>query len=306
LVGVSLDGPAPLHDAYRRDKGGGPTHARVMKGIEILKQHRVEFNLLCCVHAANAGHPLEVYRFLRDDVGAQFIQFIPIVERERQARDPQDKRAARRSMTGKQYGAFMAAIFDEWVRRDVGQVFVQLFDVCLGVWLGRPASLCVNAETCGLGLALEHNGDLYSCDHFVGPRFLLGNIREDDLLRLVSSRQQVDFGQAKKQTLPRYCRECAVRFICNGGCPKDRTGRTPEGEPGLNYLCAGYRAFFSHVDEPMKTMAMLIRAGRPPSDIMEVLARQAPPEALAPAKSRRGQKRPHLRSSSETENPPHA
>jgi uncharacterized protein len=243
-----------------------------MKGIEILRQHRVAYNILCCVQAANGDHPLEVYRFLRDEVGAGFIQFIPIVERDSGSGGPPANGVTWRSVTGRQYGAFLATIFDEWVCRDVGRVFVQLFDVCLGVWLGQPASLCVNAETCGLGLALEHNGDVFCCDHFVEPRYRLGNIQEQDLLSLVSSRQQAHFGQTKKRTLPRYCRECAVRFICNGGCPKDRISRTPHGEPGLNYLCEGYQAFFTHVGELMTMMAMLCQQGRPPSEIMGILA----------------------------------
>jgi uncharacterized protein len=274
LVGVSLDGPDELHDVYRVDKGGNPTHDRVLKGIRTLQRNGVDFNILCCVHAANGGHPLAVYHHLRDEVGARFIQFIPIVESDNDRGFQEGYRVTSRSVGGRQYGQFLTAIFDEWVRRDVGSVFVQLFDVCLGVWLGERAGLCVFDETCGLGLALEHNGDLYSCDHFVEPRYFLGNIKEEELLPLVGSRQQVKFGQAKRDTLPRYCRECEVRFICNGGCPKNRIRRTPDGESGLNYLCAGYKAFFKHVDEPMKMMAMLLRMGRPPADIMGILARQ--------------------------------
>jgi uncharacterized protein len=274
LVGVSLDGPRELHDAYRVDKGGNPTHDRVLKGIRTLQQNGVDFNILCCVHAANGSHPLAVYNHLRDEVGARFIQFIPIVERDNDSGFQEGYRVTSRSVGGRQFGQFLTAIFDEWVRRDVGSVFVQLFDVCLGGWLGERASLCVFNETCGLGLALEHNGDLYSCDHFVEPRYFLGNIMEEDLRPLVDSRQQVKFGQAKRDTLPRYCRECEVRFICNGGCPKNRIRRSPDGEPGLNYLCEGYKAFFNHVDEPMKMMAMLLRMVRPPADIMGILARQ--------------------------------
>ena len=282
LIGVSLDGPPALHDAYRVDKGGNPTHARVMKGIQLLKEYSVEFNILCCVHAANADHPLEVYRFLRDEVETRFIQFIPIVERENETGFQEGYRVTRRSVTGPQYGQFLIAIFDEWVRRDVGRIFVQLFDVCLGVWLGQPAGLCIFEETCGLGLALEHNGDLYSCDHFVEPRHFLGNIREQDLLPMVGSEKQVEFGQAKRDTLPRYCRECNVRFICNGGCPKDRIRKTPDGEPGLNYLCAGFKAFFTHIDEPMKMMAAFVRMQRPPAGIMQILAGQASKPPLKP------------------------
>jgi uncharacterized protein len=173
-----------------------------------------------------------------------------------------------RSVTGRQYGQFLIAVFDEWVRHDVGRVFVQLLDIALGVWLGEPSALCVFAETCGGALALEHNGDLFSCDHFVEPRYRLGNVNQTPLADLVNCTQQRQFGLNKRDTLPRYCRECSVRFICNGGCPKDRILRTPDGEPGLNFLCEGFKAFFTHIDGPMKTMASLIRQRRPPAEIM--------------------------------------
>ncbi|MBI5305284.1 MAG: anaerobic sulfatase maturase [Chloroflexi bacterium] len=273
LLGVSLDGPCELHDAYRVDKGGAPTFDRVMRGIELLKQYRVEFNILTTVHAANAEHPLQVYRFLRDEVKTHFIQFIPIVERDNATGFQEGDEVTARSVTGKQYGNFLIAIFDEWVRRDVGRVFVQLFDVALGVWSGHPASLCIFADTCGSALAMEHNGDLFACDHFVEPRFKLGKLSETRLIEMVASPQQRQFGLDKQDTLPRYCRECSVRFICNGGCPKDRVLKTPEGEPGLNYLCEGFKAFFTHIDQPMKTMAQLLREQRPPADIMLMLAR---------------------------------
>ncbi len=274
LLGVSLDGPRALHDAYRVDKGGAPTFDRVMRGIELLKQHRVEFNILTTVHAANAHQPLSVYRFLRDQVGARFIQFIPIVERDNPSGFQHGHTITPRSVTGKQYGEFLIAIFDEWARHDIGRVFVQLFDVALGVWRGQPAALCVFAETCGDALALEHNGDLFSCDHFVEPQSKLGNLQQTQLDVLASSDQQRRFGLNKRDTLPRYCRECAVRFICHGGCPKDRILTTPDGEPGLNYLCDGYQAFFAHIAQPMQTMASLIQQHRPPADLMLVLARQ--------------------------------
>jgi uncharacterized protein len=291
LIGVSLDGPAPLHDVYRTDRGGKPTHARVMKGIELLKKHRVDFNILCCVHAGNADQPLEVYRFLRDEVPARFIQFIPVVERENETGFQEGTRVTSRSVSGAQYGRFLVEIFDEWSRRDIGSVFVQLFDVCLGVWLGEPAGLCIFSETCGLGLALEHTGDLYSCDHFVEPRHFLGNIREQDLLPLVGSQQQVSFGKDKRDSLPRYCRECEVRFICNGGCPKDRIRKTPEGEPGLNYLCEGYKAFFTHIDEAMKIMAALIRTNRPPAELMNIQLPQTTEPVLPAEKTGQNKRR---------------
>jgi len=272
LVGVSLDGPAELHDAYRVDKGGQPTHRRVMQGLQYLIDAGVEFNVLCCVHAGNATHPLDVYQFLRDEAHAQFIQFIPIVELRNATGYQVGSQVTERTVEALQWGNFLLSIFDEWVHRDVGQVFVQLFDVCLGVWSGYPASLCVHSETCGLGLALEHNGDLYACDHFVEPDYFLGNIQQQPLNKLVGSEQQTNFGQAKLEALPDDCLACEVRFICNGGCPKDRILFTGSGQVGLNYLCAGYKAFFSQIDRPMRWMASLARLGRPPAEIMQLLA----------------------------------
>jgi uncharacterized protein len=270
LVGLSLDGPRHLHDAYRVDKGGNPTFERVMSGLGLLKKHQVDFNILCCVHAANADHPLEVYRFLRDEAACQFIQFIPIVERDNQTGYQKGHKVTERSVKGQQYGDFLIAVFDEWIQRDVGQVFVQVFDVALGVWVGGPASLCVFAETCGTALALEHTGDLYACDHYVEPRYWLGNIEEMELIDLVATEKQALFGLNKREGLPRYCRECSVRFICNGGCPKNRIRKSPRGEAGLNYLCKGYKAFFTHIDQPMRIMAGLLRMKRPPSEVMKV------------------------------------
>lgn len=274
LLGVSLDGPRARHDTYRRDKRGAPTFDRVMRGVALLKQHHVEFNILTTVHAANAPHPLEVYRFLRDEVGARFIQFIPIVERDNATGFQEGNTVTTRSVTGRQYGNFLIAIFDEWVRRDVGRVFVQIFDVALGVWLDQRASLCIFAETCGAALAIEHNGDLFSCDHFVEPRFKLGNLADTSLAEMVALPQQRQFGTAKRDALPRYCRECPARFICNGGCPKDRLLMTPDGEPGLHFLCEGFKAFFTHIAQPMRRMAFLIQQQRPPADIMPLLARE--------------------------------
>jgi uncharacterized protein len=274
LVGLSLDGPRELHDVYRVDKGGQPTFKRVMAAARLMQQHKVDFNILTTVHAANATHPLEVYRFLRDELGTQFIQFIPIVERANETGFQEGEQITPRSVTGKQYGDFLIAIFDEWVRHDVGRVYVQIFDVALVAWLGERPGLCIFEETCGHALAMEHNGDVYSCDHFVEPRHKLGNLVDIPLLEMVGSEQQWRFGQAKRDTLPRYCRECEVRFVCNGGCPKDRVLHTPEGEPGLNYLCEGFRAFFNHIDAPMKYMAAELRAQRPPANIMRHLAQQ--------------------------------
>jgi uncharacterized protein len=275
LVGISLDGPRALHDAYRKDKGGGPTFDRVMAGIDLLKKHHVDFNVLVCVSSANVEHPLEVYRFVRDEVGAQFMQFIPIVERSDKTGDSERGSVTKCSITGKQYGRFLISIFDEWVRHDVGRVSVQIFDTSLGNWLGEPGGLCVFSETCGTGLVIEHNGDLYSCDHFVEPEYRLGNIAEVSLAVMVGSEQQHQFGLDKQSTLPRYCRECEVRSMCNGGCPKNRISRTPEGEPGLNYLCEGYKAFFNHINPTMMFMTAELRAGHSPANIMFHLAKQA-------------------------------
>ncbi len=290
LVGLSIDGPAALHDAYRIDKGGAGTFADVMRGWEMLNRHGVDVNILCSVHAANAEHPLEVYRFFRDELKTSFIQFIPIVERVTEEMLPvanmgwgergSDPRplytldghhVTERSVGAEQWGRFLNTIFDEWVRRDVGTVFVQMFDAALASWVGAPPSMCIFSETCGSALALEHNGDLYSCDHFVEPKYLLGNIKQAHMLTLVTSDQQRQFGLAKRDTLPRYCRECSVRFACHGECPKNRFIDTPDGETGLNYLCAGYKAFFTHIDFPMRTMANLLRQGRFADEAMEIL-----------------------------------
>ena len=274
LIGLSVDGPRELHDAYRVDKGGKGTFDQVMRGYRYLKKHNVEFNILTTVHAANADYPLEVYRFFRDELGAKFIQFIPIVERDNETGFQEGNKVTNRSVKAEQYGKFLSEIFDEWVLRDVGDVFVQMFDVALGAWAGQPGAVCVFAPTCGNALALEHNGDLYACDHFVEPDYLLGNIKEEHMIDLVASDKQRKFGRDKLDTLPRYCLECEVRFACHGGCPKNRFIRTPDGEEGLNYLCAGYRAFFNHVDQPMKIMATLLRQNHAPAEIMKLLANE--------------------------------
>ena len=272
LIGISIDGPAYLHDVYRRDKGGHPTFERVMAGLQLLQRHEVEYNVLTTVHAANVEHPLEVYRFVRDELGAAFVQFIPIVERDNDTGFQEGNRATLRSVAGRRYGQFLMAVFDEWVQRDVGRVFVQLFDVALAAWTGQNPGLCVYANTCGNAVALEHNGDLYSCDHYVQPSHRLGNILEQSLGELVASPLQQRFGSAKRDDLPRYCRTCEVRFVCNGGCPKNRFTSTPDGEPGLNYLCEGYRAFFNHIGPAMRYMTAELRAGRAPASIMQEFA----------------------------------
>ncbi|MFN8128311.1 MAG: anaerobic sulfatase maturase [Candidatus Nanopelagicales bacterium] len=262
LVGVSIDGPAPVHDAYRVDKGGKPTYDRVVRGLRHLQAHGVEWNALCTVHHANQDAGGIVYRFLRDDLGARFMQFIPIVEREGTG-------VSARSVAPQAFGRFLIEVFDDWIQGDVGEVFVQHFDTALAHWLGMDqVGLCVHARVCGRSVALEHNGDLYSCDHFVEPAYLLGNITAGrPLLDLVDSPRQRAFGVAKLTTLPAYCRKCTVRFACNGGCPKDRFTAAPDGEPGLNYLCPGYQDFFGHIDEPMRAMAAFVRSGQEPSRV---------------------------------------
>ncbi|MEN6528311.1 MAG: anaerobic sulfatase maturase [Anaerolineaceae bacterium] len=276
LIGISLDGPREFHDRYRHDKGASPTFDRVVQSIRLLKKHHVDFNILTCVSSANVDQPIEVYRFLRDEIGAEFLQFIPIIERENETGFQEGTSLTSRSISGKQYGHFLTEIFDEWVQRDVGKVFVQMFDTALGHWLGAPGGLCVFQETCGMAMAMEHNGDLFSCDHFVEPRFLLGNILQTSMPELVSSPQQRDFGLRKKTSLPRYCRECPVLFACNGGCPKDRTDLTPDGEIGLNHLCEGFKDFFTHVDPAMRQMVALLRQRRPAAEIMSLPSPAAP------------------------------
>ena len=279
LVGLSVDGPRQLHDRYRVDRGQSPTFDRVMAGLEILKKHSVEFNTLTVLQNSNAEHPLEVYRFLKE-MGSGFMQFIPIVERRAQTVSDDGLELVAPEFDGKakvsswsvgalQYGRFLCKVFDEWVRRDVGKYFVQMFDVSLGSWMGQDASLCIFAETCGNALIIEHNGDLYSCDHFVYPEYDLGNVREQTIREMVASPRQRKFGSDKRDQLPGFCRECDYRFACNGGCPKHRFDKTPQGEDGLNYLCKGYKLYFRHVAPYMEVMADELRRGRPAANIME-------------------------------------
>jgi len=304
LVGISIDGPREVHDAYRVTKGGRGSFDAVMRGLACLREAGVEFNTLTTLHAANAGRGAEVYRFLREECGSRFMQFIPIVERVGEAAPPMPGAGAPgsppgipapgipppgipppgappdaagalvtdRSITGVRYGQFLIDVFEEWVRRDVGTVFVQMFDVALAAWVGAPPGLCVHSETCGLSMAVEHNGDLYACDHYVEPAHLLGNVAETPLGELVASPALREFGDAKRDTLPRQCLECDVRFACHGGCPKNRFIRTASGEEGLNWLCDGYLAFFRHVDLPMLVMADLIARGRAPAEIVHLYA----------------------------------
>lgn len=271
LIGISIDGPQPIHDTYRRDKAGNPTFHHVMKGISLLNKHKVEFNTLTTLHAANAPYPEQVYNFLRNEASSHFMQFIPIVERIKSKDNANSNNfdtVTDRSITPTQYGTFLMSLFDKWVKQDVGRIFVQFFDVALAASAGYPPGLCVFAETCGHALALEHNGDLYSCDHYVDPKYKLGNITDKELPSLVNSQSQERFGKNKKTKLPRYCLKCEYLSLCNGGCPKDRFIKTPDGEHGLNYLCEGYKAFFKHIQKPMQIMVDLLKQRRPPAEIM--------------------------------------
>ena len=290
LVGLSVDGPRELHDTYRLDRRGKGTFDLVMKGWRALRRHDVDFNILCTVNAANQHHGRAVYRFFRDELGAKWVQFIPIIERATEqtiaiankgwSEVPGEKRVlytqtgnlvTERTVGSEQYGTFLIDVFEEWVRRDVGQVYVQLFDVTLEAFFGRHL-LCIHAPTCGYGPALEHNGDLYSCDHFVEPKHLLGNIHKTHMLTLVASSEQRQFGQGKRDSLTQQCQTCKVRNWCNGGCPKDRFALTKDGEPGQNYLCAGLEKFFMHTGPTFNVMAQLYRKGHPPAEVMNSIA----------------------------------
>jgi uncharacterized protein len=290
LVGLSVDGPREIHDTYRVDRRKRGTFDRVMAGWRQLNRHGVDFNILCTVNAANEKHGRRVYRFFRDVLDAKWVQFIPIVERATEetlqiankgwSEQSGGKRllytqtgnlVTERTVGAEQYGRFLIDVFEEWVRHDVGNVYVQLFDVTLEAFFGRH-KLCIHAPTCGYGPALEYNGDLYSCDHFVEPRFRLGNIHQTHMLKLVASPEQREFGNAKRETLTAQCRSCKVRNWCNGGCPKDRFALSRDGEPGQNYLCAGLERFFMHTGPTFKAMAQLIHQGRAPAEMMASFA----------------------------------
>lgn len=284
LVGLSVDGPAHLHDAYRVNKAGRGTHAQVVRGWDVLRRHGVETNILCTVNAANADHGAEVYRYFRDELGATFLQFIPIVERvpiedlptaelgwigpdgARLLYRQSGSAVTSRSVTAGQWGRFLTDVFDEWRQGDIGSVFVQHFDVMLAARFGQY-SLCVHAPECGSALAVEHNGDIYSCDHYVEPEYKLGNIAEMSLQESLQSPQQQEFGRSKRTTLTAQCQGCPVRWACNGGCPKDRFATSVDGEPGQNYLCEGYFTFFTHAQPVIEEMARLLQAGRAPAEL---------------------------------------
>ncbi|MCB0044425.1 MAG: anaerobic sulfatase maturase [Caldilineaceae bacterium] len=277
LMGISMDGPRELHDVYRVDKGGGPTFDKVLRGIRLLQENDIEYNVLTTVNSVNADYPLEVYRFLRDEVGTTWMQFIPVVERINEdglTLRQEGDHVSDRSVRPEQFGRFLSTIFDEWITHDVGRVYVQTIEAALRNWLGMSSSgMCVFNQTCGTGLAIEHNGDVYSCDHFVEPAYLLGNIHNKHMIELVASPEQLQFGQDKYDRLPQYCLDCDVRFACQGECPKNRFILTPDGEPGLNYLCAGFQYFFRHADFGMKIMSELYRRRREIREVMPIYRR---------------------------------
>lgn len=292
LVGLSIDGPEDLHNFYRVDKKGRDTYKDVMRGLNILRKHQVEFNTLTCINAQTVQHPIKIYKFLKD-IGSRYLQFIPIVEREVDTataklgldhaappdleQAPASKDAPRMSefaVPAEAYGDFLIKIFDQWIKRDLGKTYVQIFDVALGKWVGAPGGLCYFSETCGSALAMEHDGDVYTCDHYVYPNYKLGNLMNTSLGELADSPMAREFGQAKRDRLPKYCRECSVRFACNGECPKHRFTWTPDGEWGLNYLCPSYKKFFNHIDPAMRIMAELYRNQRAPAEVMQILAEQ--------------------------------
>ena len=278
LVGVSIDGPQEFHDEYRRTAGNnGPTFSRVMRGIELLKQYHVEWNALAVVNDFNADYPRDFYQFFKD-IGCRYLQFTPIVERIVERPDgltlapgmEEGGELADFSVTPEQWGSFLCGVFDEWVKNDVGEVFVQLFDATLANWAGVTPGICTLSENCGHAGVMEFNGDLYSCDHFVYPEHRLGNLKEKTITEMMYSEQQREFARMKTRLLPRQCRECQYEFACHGECPKNRFVRDRYGESGLNYLCAGYHQFFEHAAPYMDFMKRELDAGRPPSNVMKL------------------------------------
>ena len=279
LVGISIDGPQEYHDHYRVTPAGKPSWEKVMQGISLLKKHRVEWNAMAVVNAYNAEHPLEFYHFFRDN-GCQYLQFTPIVERLTEHEDGRtlaslaDDREiplADASVTPQQWGNFLCTIFDDWVRHDVGKTFVEIFDCTLANWMGVLPGICAYSKECGHAGVMEHNGDVYSCDHFVFPEYKLGNIREQSLIDMLYGEKQQAFSRLKHTSLPRQCKECDMEFACHGECPKNRFEKDKYGEPGLNYLCQGYYQYYTHVAPYMDFMKRELLAQRPPANIMNVL-----------------------------------
>lgn len=279
LVGVSIDGPQEFHDEYRKNKAGAPSFNKVMQGIRLLNKHGVEWNAMAVVNDYNADYPLEFYHFFKS-IGCRYIQFTPVVERLVSHADGRhlgsladqgDYPVAPFSVSAQQWGKFLCAIFDEWVRNDVGQYYIQLFDTTLANWVGEQPGVCTMAKQCGHAAVMEYNGDLYCCDHFVFPEYKLGNIYQDSLTKMVYSEKQLAFGSAKERSLPTQCRECNYLFACNGECPKNRFIETDEPNKPLNYLCKGYYQFFEHAAPYMDFMKKELLAQRAPANIMEEL-----------------------------------
>ena len=279
LVGISIDGPQPYHDHYRLTAAGKPSWKKVMQGIKLLKKHGVEWNAMAVVNAYNANHPLEFYRFFKEN-GCQFLQFTPIVERLTRHEDGRtlaslaDKNEiplSEASVTPEQWGYFLCAIFDEWVRKDVGKIFVEIFDCTLANWMGISPGICAYSKECGHAGVMEHNGDVYSCDHFVFPEYKLGNIRDHSLIDMLYGEQQQEFSRLKHSSLPRQCKECDMEFACHGECPKNRFMKDKYGDSGLNYLCPGYYHYYQHVAPYMDYMKQELMSQRPPSNIMKVV-----------------------------------
>lgn len=278
LVGISIDGPQEFHDEYRRTATGKPSWHKVMQGINLLKKHGVEWNAMAVVNSFNGEYPLDFYHFFKDN-GCTYLQFTPIVERITQHDDgrqladinsPEDSRLYDFSVSPRQWGDFLIAIFDEWVRNDVGRTFVEIFDCTLANWCGVSPGICVYSKNCGHAGVMEFNGDVYSCDHFVFPEYKLGNIRNKSIYEMLYGKQQTAFSKMKHETLPRQCRECELEFACHGECPKNRFVRDKYGEKGLNYLCEGYHAFYTHVSPYMEFMKNEIANKRPPANIMKI------------------------------------
>ena len=279
LVGISIDGPQPDHDHYRLTAAGKPSWKKVMQGIKLLKKHGVEWNAMTVVNAYNANHPLEFYRFFKEN-GCQFLQFTPIVERLTRHEDGRtlaslaDKdeiSLSEASVAPEQWGYFLCAIFDEWVRKDVGKIFVEIFDCTLANWMGISPGICAYSKECGHAGVMEHNGDVYSCDHFVFPEYKLGNIRDHSLIDMLYGEQQQEFSRLKHSSLPRQCKECDMEFACHGECPKNRFMKDNYGDSGLNYLCPGYYHYYQHVAPYMDYMKQELMSQRPPSNIMNVV-----------------------------------
>ena len=279
LVGISIDGPQPDHDHYRLTAAGKPSWKKVMQGIKLLKKHGVEWNAMAVVNAYNANHPMEFYRFFKEN-GCQFLQFTPIVERLTRHEDGRtlaslaDKdeiSLSEASVAPEQWGYFLCAIFDEWVRKDVGKIFVEIFDCTLANWMGISPGICAYSKECGHAGVMEHNGDVYSCDHFVFPEYKLGNIRDHSLIDMLYGEQQQEFSRLKHSSLPRQCKECDMEFACHGECPKNRFMKDKYGDSGLNYLCPGYYHYYQHVAPYMDYMKQELMSQRPPSNIMKVV-----------------------------------